>query len=436
MKNTNKDQLLRQRNDIQQKRADQLELATKAIGNGDAAGYDAAMGQVKAFNTDLTRIEGLLSECEKAFSVDDLRGLGEGEERVNKSGITLMERIRGTEKYMDAWMTAMKKGISPEKGFGVEELAPLYEAESALKALSISGGDPAGSDGGFLVPSDFDNKVIALSKEYVDLSNMVTVERVNVNSGWRAVESSGTRSKLTKVEEMGRITEGQKPKFERVSYDCAKYGDKVIVSNELMADAPALIQYLAGWWTPKYIMTKNDLILTQLNALTLKILAGATDAEQIKALKHMINTGLNTANSKKATILTNCFGYDAMDNWYDNTGKAMLVPDPKGGDFDRFKGRRVDYADLDLIPNVESDGAQYMPFYIGNLKQFCRLFLRQGTRIKSTDIGGSAWDTDSWEVRCTTRMDCKTIDKNAAVRAGLKYEDAAAAAAEDESGEA
>lgn len=435
MKNTNKNALLQQRNDIQQKRADQLDLATKAIGNGDTAGYDAAMEKVKGFNTDLTRIEGLISECEKEFITDDSRGFGEGEVRVNKSGITLMSQIRGTEKYMDAWMQAMKKGISPEKGVGVEGLAPLYEAETALKALTISGGDTSGADGGFLVPIDFDNRVIALSKDYVDLSNMVTVENVSVNAGWRVVDASGIRTKLTKVDEMARITEGQKPKFKQINFDCSKYGDKVIVSNELKADAPALIQYLAGWWTPKYIMTKNDLILAQLNALTMQILSGTTDAEQIKALKHMINTGLNTANSKKATILTNCFGYDAMDNWYDNTGKAMLVPDPKGGDFDRFKGRRVDYADLDLIPNVESGGAQYMPFYIGNLKQFCRLFLRQGTRIKSTDIGGDAWATDSWEVRCTTRMDCKTVDENAAVLAGLKYEDAAAAAASEEGGE-
>ena len=435
MKNTNKNKLLQQRNDIQQKRADQLDLATKALGNGDTAGYDAAMNQVKAYNSDLTRIEGLISECEKEFIPDDFQGIGEGEARVNKSGISLMTQIRGTEKYMDAWMQAMKKGISPEKGMGMDVLAPLYEAETALKALTISGGDPAGADGGFLVPIDFDNRVIALSKDYVDLSTMVTVENVSVNAGWRVVDAAGTRTALTKIDEMGTIGEGQKPKYRQIKYNCSKYGDKVIVSNELMADSTALVQYLADWWTPKYIMTKNDLILAQLNALTLKILSGTTDVEQIKALKRLINTGLNTATSKKATILTNCFGYDAMDNWYDATGKAMLVPDPKGGDFDRFKGRRVDYADLDLIPNVESGGAQYMPFYLGNLKQFCRLFLRQGTRIKSTDIGGNAWDTDSWEVRCTTRMDCQTVDESAAVRAGLKYEDAAAVDLDEGDGE-
>lgn len=419
MKDKNK--LLQKRNDLQQRRADELETATKAYDSGDKTGYDAAMAKVKGYNTDLEQVNGLISEIEKEFSVEDFQKQAGAEDRVAKSGLTLMERIRGTEKYSDAWMTAMKKGISPEKGYGMDALAPLYEAENAMKALSITGGDPAGADGGFLVPVDFDNQVIEMAKEYIDLSTMVTVERVNVNSGWRVVDKTGTRTKLTKVDELGTIGEGQKPQFNKINYNCAKYGDKLIVSNELMADAPALIRYLAGWWAPKYVMTKNDLILQKLNALTLTVLSGDTDAAQIKALKHLINTGLNTAHSKRATILTNCFGYDTMDNWVDTTGKAMLVPDPKGGDFDRFKGRRVDYADFDLIPNVESDGTAYMPFYVGDLKNFCRLFLRQGTRIKSTDIGGSAWDTDSWEVRCTTRMDCQTVDESAVQLAGLKY---------------
>ena len=185
-----------------------------------------------------------------------------------------------------------------------------------------------------------------------------------------------------------------------------------------MSDAPALVRYLAGWWAPKYVLTKNALILALLNNLELKPLG---DANQMQALKKLLNTGLNTAHSRNATILTNCFGYDDMDNWMDTTGRPLLVPDPKGGDFDRFKGRKVTYADIDLIPNVEANGQAYSPLYVGNLKAFAWLFLRQGTRIKSTDIGGAAWDTDSWEVRCTTRMDCQQVDGGAVKRAGLKY---------------
>ena len=51
MKDKNK--LLQKRNDLQQRRADELETATKAYDSGDKTGYDAAMAKVKGYNTDL-----------------------------------------------------------------------------------------------------------------------------------------------------------------------------------------------------------------------------------------------------------------------------------------------------------------------------------------------------------------------------------------------
>ena len=420
MKDKNK--LLTQRNDLQQTRADHLETATKAFANGDTSGYESAMSEVKALNKKLENLNGLIAECEKAFGSDSFVPVGEGDRRVAAAGGSLVDQIRSTEKYANAWLESVRKGVSIDKGHGIESLTPLYEAERASKALSIGGGATPGEEGGFLVPLDFDNRVISLMKEYVDLSDLVTVEHVRVNSGWRVVDTAGTRTALTKIDELGRLKEGQKPSYKKVSYSCSKYGDKVIVSSELLADAQGLMAYLAAWWAPKYVMTKNQLILEKLNALAFTALAGDTDAKQVKALKSLLNTGLNTAHSKRATILTNSFGYDVMDNWVDGQGRPLLVPDPKTGDFSRFKNRPVEYADPDLISAVEVEGTSYNPIYVGNLKAFATLFLRQGTRIRATDIGGDAWDTDSTEIRCLCRMDCQTVDEGAVKRTGIKAE--------------
>lgn len=422
MKDLNK--LLMQRNDIQQTRADHLDAASKAYSNGDTAGYESAMGKVQDCNKRLETLGGLISECQKTFGDGSFVPVGEGDQRVTVSGGALVDQIRGTEKYANAWLESVRKGVSIDKGHGIESLAPLYEAERASKALSIGGGATPGEEGGFLVPLDFDNRVISLMKEYVDLSNLVTVEHVRVNSGWRVVDTAGTRTALAKIDELGRLKEGQKPRYKKVPYSCSKYGDKVIVSSELLADAQGLMAYLAAWWAPKYVMTKNQLILEELNALAFTALAGDTDAKQVKALKSLLNAGLNTAHSKRATILTNSFGYDVMDNWVDGQGRPLLVPDPKTGDFSRFKNRPVEYADPDLIPAVKiGEGEQavsYNPIYVGNLKAFATLFLRQGTRIRATDIGGDAWDTDSTEIRCLCRMDCQTVDEGAVKRTGIK----------------
>lgn len=415
-----KNELLKKRYDLQQTRADHLDVATKAYNDGDMTGYNAAMEKVADCNKRLETLLGLIAECEKQFPDAGRIGMDPGDTRVNEAGKSLLDKIRGTEKYAAAWLESVRKGLTPDKGRGMEALAPLYEAEKAAKAMTIGGGDPVGEDGGFLVPIDFETRVTELLKEYIDLSALVSVERVNVNSGWRVIDTTGTRTPLTLVAEMGEIKPKDQPSFNQIFYNCKKYADKLIVSNELMADASGLIEYLAGWWAPKYLLTKNSLILAELNALAFSAISGTTDAAQIKAMKTLVNTGLNTAHSKRATILTNAFGYDVMDNWVDTSGKALLVPDPKGGDFTRFKGRPVTYADVDLIPNVTSGDAEYHPYYIGDFKAFCRLFLRNGTRIRSTDIGGKAWDTDSTEIRCTCRMDCKTVDAAAVKYTGIK----------------
>lgn len=415
-----KNKLLTKQHDLQQSRADCLEKAVKAYDSGDMTNYQTEMDKVTGYNTQLEQVAGLIAECDKEFSPGQVETLKSDGARDSHVGVLLMDKIRGTEKYANAWLEAIRKGVNPDKGTGLESLAPLYEAERACKALTIGGGTTPGEDGGFLVPIDFDNRVNELLKEYVDLSSLVTVERVNVNSGWRVIDDTGSRTALSKVAEMGEIGGGNQPQFKQISYNCSKYADKIIVSNELLADTSILTSYLAGWWTPKLVLTKNAMILEKLNALTFSALSGDTDAAQIKAMKSLINTGLNTAHAKRATILTNSFGFDTMDNWADSTGRPMLVPDPKGGDCNRFKNKPVLYADEDLIPNVTAEGTDYNPFYIGDFKSFLHMFIRQGTRIRSTDIGGKAWDTDSTEIRCTCRMDCQTVDGNAVKRTGIQ----------------
>lgn len=410
------------RNDLLQQRADALESAIKKYNAGDTTGYDADMATVKDFNGQLETLDGLIAEKEKSFGEEVFLDTKSAQSRNDKVGGSLMDSIRGTEKYANAWMEALKKGWNIENGFGQKSLDPLFDAERASKALSIGGGDIVGEDGGFLVPMDFDRKIIELQKHYIDLSTLVNVQQVNVNSGWRAVDTTGTRTPLTKVEELGEFKENQQPKFKRVNYNCAKYGDKVIVSGELMADYEGIIAYLAEWFAPKYVLTKNKLILDLLNALPFSALAGDTDAAQIKAMKSLLNKGLNTAHSKNAVILTNSNGYDIMDGWADTNGRPLLVPDPKGDDFDRFKKRPVHYADPDEIAAVTVEGVSYDPFYVGNLKAFCALFLRKGFRIDSTNIGGRAWDTYSTEVRAACRMDCQTVDDSAVKLTGIKAE--------------
>lgn len=432
MKNLNT--LKQQRTDLLQKRASTLEAATKFYQDGNMDAYNTEMDKIKGakgFNSQLESLDNLISEQEKSFGDEVMLGSAAAQHQDMAAGTALVDSIRGTEGYAKAWMRATKNGLNLKNSARSDDLAPLFDAERASKALSIGGGDPVGEDGGFLVPLDFDKRIIALAKEFIDLSQLVNVENVSVNSGWRAVETAASRRALTKIGELGAVEEKEKPKFQRVNFNCSKFGDMISVSSELLEDYEAIISYIANWFAPKFVLTKNMLILEQLNKLPFTALAGNTDAAQMKAMKHLLNVSLNTAHSKASTILTNSYGYDLMDGWADANGRPVLVPDPKTGDFERFKNRPVRYADPDEISAIEKDGTVYNPFYVGNLKSFCTLFLRKGFRLDTTNVGGDAWRNDTTEVRVLCRMDAKTVDAAAVKLTGIADPEAAAAAMED-----
>lgn len=326
-----------------------------------------------------------------------------------------LDKVRGSNEYAKAFGKALKSHLTPLGASGSEEFNPL------TKALSISGGDPQGEDGGFLVPLDFDKLIIAETKDFFDIGALVNVETVTSNSGWRAVETAAQRTKLPQIDEMGTIGKANQPKFTKVTFNLKQFADRLPVSNPLMQDVPGLMSYLAGWFGPKLILTKNDLILTLLATLDFTPQTAETDAAKVKAIKSILNKGLNTAHSRAASLLTNQTVYDEMDNWVDGNGRAMLVPD-LSGDFDRFKNRPVYYADDDEIGTVTGDDAEYNPLYIGNFRKFATIFDRGVLEVAATNIGGDAWATNSTEIRIITRMDAAIVDSSAVKVTGYKID--------------
>lgn len=328
--------------------------------------------------------------------------------------------IRAEPEYAKVWVKALRSGMGVKKSRSVEDFAILH------KALTVSGGTVSGEDGGFLVPKDFDNMIITEVKDYLDLSALFNTETVSAPTGWRAVEVAGQRTKLPLVGENTAIGKNNQPKFTKVDYSIKKYGDRLVVSSELMEDNTAgLMQYLAAWFAPKYILTKNDLLLSILRALPFVQQTATTDKDKVKAIKGILNKSLNTAYSRGAKLLMNQNVYDEMDNWVDGNNRPMLVPDVSG-EFSRFKNRTVVYGDNDEIgtvtQKVESVDTIFDPLFIGDFKAAGTLFVKKAIEIAATDIGGDAWANDAYELRCLCRMDAQSVDKSAVVATGYKQQ--------------
>jgi HK97 family phage major capsid protein len=186
-----------------------------------------------------------------------------------------------------------------------------------------------------------------------------------------------------------------------------KFADRLVISNELLEDESAgLLQYVAEWFAPKYILTQNSLLLPMLTGLeSVALTAGSED----KILRQALITKLNTAHAKAAQIITNQSGFAEMSGWEDGHKRALLVPDATAEEILRYRGKPVHYGDDSEFPTKE--------LYVGNFKALGTLFVRKGFEMATSNVGGDAWATDSTEIRVICRMDAQEVDGAAAFKA-------------------
>jgi HK97 family phage major capsid protein len=378
-----KDELAQINNQIEELRAIEDELNRGNIDPGDA--------------------RNILQNAQKQTDPDKDKAAGEE-----------LRDLRASAEYREKFFEALRAGITPGNirriGGATEEYAPL------LRAISITGGTPAGSEGGFLVPADFDNMLHEMRRQFVALVDYVAVEDVTLPTGWRALESVMASVAMPEVQELGTITQSENPKFTRVDYTVKKYGDIIPISNEFLADSPvSLMNYLSRWFSRKSVLTENTAIKSILDTLV----ATAYDATKgIKPLKKALNVDLDPDISINSIILTNQSGWNFLDGLEDSTGRPLLQTDPTNGTRYQIKGRPVVMVSNTLMTNRHDDvsGKDYAPIYIGDLRQFIAFFRRQGVEMASTNVGAGAFETDSTKIRALIRFDCKKWDAATAVK--------------------
>lgn len=409
---------------LKKERADLLDAAEKALKAKNMEEYKAKMAEATELNEEIAGLEALEAEKGRFDETDEhMKDLLE-EKQQKKADNQLqnaVNQIRAGNEYVNAFAAAMRNHIKPEDALTNEKYAPL------VNAMTTSSGDPAGSEGGFLVPIEFDNMIHLKMKEFVQLSNFFNVENVAGLQGWRAVETSASRKQLPLIEEAANLPDTEKAVFTKVPYKIKDYGDRVPISNDLLRDNTAgLMQYMANWFAPRVVMTENSLFLELLNALEAKTL---TAGREVAGIKRCLNRELNTTHSRNAILLTNQNGYDIMDQTEDKNGRPLLVPNPVDPNVYRFKGHQIVNADNDLIPDAVLENDQkaedgtvtkakgtYHPLYVGYMKAFGTLFRRQGLEFATTNIGGDAWSTNTTELRGICRMDVQKVDEKAVMK--------------------
>ena len=326
---------------------------------------------------------------------------------------TLKDMLKSNE-YARAFAYAIQNGIGRKNGRGNEKVKILYDA------LTEGGGNPVGTDGGFLVPEDIDHSIHELRRTLNPLAQYFGEENVTAPTGWRVVDTAPTKG-LVDVNEMGQINASDdQPAFTKVPYSTSKKALILPVSNELMTDNVAnLFGYLAHWFAKKLVITENNMLVTVLRTLT------ATDitSDPLKGIKKALNVDLDPAIAAVSNIITNQSGFNELDNLKDDMKRPLLQPDPTNATVNRVKGRTVAMMSDATLANVTSGEGQSettaADLYIGDGKEFATLFRCGGFELASTDIGGSAWRTDSTEIRGIARLGVTKYDDKAMVRRSL-----------------
>jgi HK97 family phage major capsid protein len=331
-----------------------------------------------------------------------------------------VEDILKSKEYFNSFFNALKMGVTPttiQNGqHRAEQFAVLMGARDQMQrvrnALSGDGGSPAGAEGGFLQPTDFDNKIHELQREMIDLATYMNVENVTAYSGWRAVETAtallpfaAMTPQVTTI-----LPVAESPLFTKVTYTLADYAGHWPISNDLLADTPvAVMNYLARWAAKKEVLTNNSLILALINALTAPgdiALAGLEDA-----LRAALNSGLDPAISSAATIFTNQTGFNLLDQLEDGMGRPMLQPDVTQPTQMRYKGRPVVRLSDAFWPLQDTRA----PFAVGYGKEYLTLFRKASMQFDSTNVGGSSWDYNNTDCRAILRAHARQIDAAAMV---------------------
>lgn len=314
-----------------------------------------------------------------------------------------LKKLLASNEYARAFTEAICCGAKPGSSLNYRDsLKPVYDA------LTMSGGTPKGSDGGFLVPEDIDNMVREQMRDWDDLAELFNVEEVSTNTGWRVADNAPTKGFTKLSGELAAVAKDDQPQFRQVDFSLDTYGLIIPISNELVQDEMGnLFKYLAGWFAKKLVLTNNAILLNMLKTLTATALTGGL----VKGVKGILNKSLPTAISRGAVILTNQNGFDAMDQEEDGNKRPLLQPDVADATQYRFSGRRVKVLDNEMLPDAE--GAS--PLYVGNFKQFGTLFRRMPLELRGTDIGGQAWSNNGYEMRGIVRLGASKFDEKAAV---------------------
>lgn len=172
--------------------------ATLAAAAADPKTPTATLTQQRDALNDMNARMAALQSAYNAQHDGEASGLSmNGQSGTHDQDSSLRPMLKSNE-YARAFADAVRSGARPGRPMQSEKHKVLYDA------MTIAGGDPAGEDGGFLVPEDIDNTILERRRAMSPLADLFNVETTSANSGWRVMDNAPTEGMTALTSEVPR----------------------------------------------------------------------------------------------------------------------------------------------------------------------------------------------------------------------------------------
>lgn len=266
--------------------------------------------------------------------------------------------------------------------------------------------DDNGNGGfGLTIPQDIQTAIHALIRSFATLQNYVNVEHVATNRGSRVYENENDIKPMVKMDEGAAIPGADVAKLHIIKYLISDYGALYTLTNDLLNDtAENLLSYLTTQIAKKDALTRDLAIIDVMNKAPKK--PTITKFDDIKDLS---NNTLDPLIENTSIFLTNQSGYNVLSKVKDAEGRYLIQPDPTQPDRYLLDGKLVVRVADKWLQDINGSH----PLYFGDFKQAITLFDRQDMQILATNIGGGAYETNTYKVRVIDRFDVQATDTGA-----------------------
>lgn len=350
---------------------------------------------------------------EKQFS--DLKNQRDQEVSRRNALKEQVEQARAAEANKMA--TNKQKAVTPAqpedtKSAFIKNIKGLLRNDPKIVNLVTSSLDEDGNRIGLTIPQDIQTAIHQLVRQYDSLEPYVNVEAVTTPTGSRVYEKWSDITPLADLDnEEAAIADNDDPKLTLIKYNIRRFAGINTATNSLIKDtAENILAWLSQWIAKKVVVTRNQEIIKQMNAVPTKPTIASFDD-----LIDMVNTSVDPAIKSTSLLMTNTSGFNVLSKVKNAMGDYLLQPDPKQPGVYQILGKRVVEIGDRWLPNAGTQSTPAFPIYFGDLKQAVTLFDRENMSLLTTDIGDGAFRHDQTKIRVIDRFDVEATDSEAFV---------------------